>query len=249
MAERSWVQITAGAAWEFPSPGSTICSAPVLPHVAGKRSWSFYQKCRWQVTGKHAYTLHMWLCMKWHGCMAKAAAVLCGTSHAFAVSTPLQWIFFSDAPQKVIHPCRIACKHSESAREQKIVLYKAIITINQLPQCCWNQQVSRHMLISRHLLCLHTSQKFTDIKNPWVGSNVWFPLFQTLSSHFSTQDQALISHVAQKRTDQMTIHLQLTDNGSYHNWLTISSAASDKVCCLVWRSTPHHVAILYVTVP
>ena len=32
-----------------------------------KRSRSFCQKCRWQVTAKHTCTLCMWLCMKWHG--------------------------------------------------------------------------------------------------------------------------------------------------------------------------------------
>ena len=55
----------------------------------------------WQVTVKHAYTLRMWLCMKWHGAWlygvhrtcAETAAVSCGTSHASAVSTPLRWIF------------------------------------------------------------------------------------------------------------------------------------------------------------
>ena len=69
--------------------------------VARKRSRSFCQKCRWQVTAKHTYTLHMWLCMKWHGASlygvhrtcAETAAVSCGTSHASTVSTPLQWIF------------------------------------------------------------------------------------------------------------------------------------------------------------
>ena len=35
--------------------------------VARKRSRSFCQKCRWQVTTKHAHTLRMWLCMKRHG--------------------------------------------------------------------------------------------------------------------------------------------------------------------------------------
>ena len=58
--------------------------------VACKRSWSFCQKCRWQVTTKHTCTLFMWLCRKWHdmvhGCMvytecAKMAAVSHGTSH------------------------------------------------------------------------------------------------------------------------------------------------------------------------
>ena len=42
---------------------------PRITAVARKRSRSFCQKCRWQVTAKHAYTLCMWLCMKWHGCM------------------------------------------------------------------------------------------------------------------------------------------------------------------------------------
>ena len=40
---------------------------PRVTAVARKRSRSFCQKCRWQVTAKHAYTLHMWLCTKWHG--------------------------------------------------------------------------------------------------------------------------------------------------------------------------------------
>ena len=35
--------------------------------VARKRSRSFCQKCRWQVTAKHTYILPMWLRMKWHG--------------------------------------------------------------------------------------------------------------------------------------------------------------------------------------
>ena len=42
---------------------------PCVTTVARKRSRSFCQKCRWQVTAKHAHTLRMWLCMKWHGCM------------------------------------------------------------------------------------------------------------------------------------------------------------------------------------
>ena len=69
--------------------------------VARKRSRSFCQTCRWQVTVKHAYSLRMWLCMKWHDAWlygvhrtcAETAVVSCGTSHASAVSTPLRWIF------------------------------------------------------------------------------------------------------------------------------------------------------------
>ena len=63
---------------------------PRVTAVAHKRSQSFCQKCRWQVTAKHINTLHMWLCMKWHGawlyCVHRTcpetAAVSCGNSHA-----------------------------------------------------------------------------------------------------------------------------------------------------------------------
>ena len=59
----------------FSSPGSSFCADffwyPFHPHVtavARKISRSFCQKCRWQVTAKHAYILRRWLnCMKWHG--------------------------------------------------------------------------------------------------------------------------------------------------------------------------------------
>ena len=75
MIETSRVRIPAGAAGEFSSPGSTFCvdsyfgiRLPIsATAVARKRLRSFRQKCRWQVTTKHAYTLRMWLCMKWHG--------------------------------------------------------------------------------------------------------------------------------------------------------------------------------------
>ena len=40
---------------------------PCVTAVARKIPRSFRQKCRWQVKAKHAYTLRMWLCMKWHG--------------------------------------------------------------------------------------------------------------------------------------------------------------------------------------
>ena len=81
---------------------------PRVTAVARERSRSFCQKCRWQVTAKHAYTLRMWICMKWHGTWlygvhrtyAETAAVSCGTSHASAVSTPLRWIFKKQTKKK-----------------------------------------------------------------------------------------------------------------------------------------------------
>ena len=81
---------------------------PRVTAVARKRSRSFCQKCRWQVTAKHAYTLRMWLCMKWHGAWlygvhrtcAETAAVSCGTNHASVVSTPLRWIFHTHTKKR-----------------------------------------------------------------------------------------------------------------------------------------------------
>jgi len=66
---------------------------PRVTAAARKKS-----RCRWQVTAKYAYTLRMWLCMKWllygvHRTCAETAAVSYGTSHARTVSTPLRWIY------------------------------------------------------------------------------------------------------------------------------------------------------------
>ena len=52
---------------------------PRVTAVARKRSRSFCQRCRWQVTGKHAYTVPMWLWMKWH----------CNLVHGWMVYTEL----------------------------------------------------------------------------------------------------------------------------------------------------------------
>ena len=61
---------------------------PCVTVVAHKRSQSFCQKCRWQVTAKHPCTIC--LCFAWsdmvHGCVVytertDTAAVSCGTSH------------------------------------------------------------------------------------------------------------------------------------------------------------------------
>ena len=105
-----------------PSPSAIAC----------KRTRSFCQKCRWQVTATYACTLHMWLCMKPTWCMvckvyterAEMAAVSRGTSHVSAVSTLLGWIF-KNALEKASHSCRITCKRSESARERGIALCKS----------------------------------------------------------------------------------------------------------------------------
>ena len=99
------------------------------------RSKSFCQKCRWQVTltVRYACTLCMWFAWSdmMHCCMVytectEIAVVSHGTSHASAVSTPLWWIF-KKALYKVIliHSCRIKCKCSKSAQEQRITQNKS----------------------------------------------------------------------------------------------------------------------------
>ena len=89
----------------------------------------------WHVTAKHAYTLRMWLCMKWHGAWLygvhrtrrdwlSLAADSCGTSHASAVEYPTS-VDIQERAIKTIHSCRITCERSESALERRIALYKS----------------------------------------------------------------------------------------------------------------------------
>ena len=98
--ERLWVWIPAEAAGEFssPGPGSTFCadsyfgtrSTPRVITVAHKRSRSFCQKCRWQVTAKHTCTLRMWLCMKWYGAWLYGVHRTCQNSSNFMWHQPYQ---------------------------------------------------------------------------------------------------------------------------------------------------------------
>ena len=64
MIERLRVRIPAGTAGEYSSPEFPLCAdsySVSFPHpvtaMTRKRPQSFYQKCRWQVASKHAYTL------------------------------------------------------------------------------------------------------------------------------------------------------------------------------------------------
>ena len=76
-----------------------------------------------------ASTLHMWLCMKWHGLWctcerAEMAAVSGGTSHVSAVSTPLWWLF-KNTLEKASRLCRITRECSKFARERRLALHKS----------------------------------------------------------------------------------------------------------------------------
>ena len=99
--------------------------------VVRKRSRSFCQKCRWQVTAKHACTLRMWLCMKWHGAWLYGVHRTRRDGSSFMWHQPCQRCKYTTSVDsrkmryKTIHSCTITCKRSESARERKIALYKS----------------------------------------------------------------------------------------------------------------------------
>ena len=119
--------------------------------------------------------------MKWHGAWlygvqrtcAETAAVSCGTSHAGAVSTPLQWVF-KTALSKASHSCRIACKCSESAWEQRIALYKKHSS---------SEQRATHNSKARWL---RKSLSFSDTRrccsNMRYSSSIWFIPSETARS-------------------------------------------------------------------
>ena len=112
---------------------------PFHPHVtavAHKKSWSFCQTCRWQVTAKQACALHNWLCMKWH--MVHDCMVYTEWAEMAAVSrhqpcknqTVLQLHhlggYSKHAVKSYSHSFRVTWQeHSESAWERRIMLPKS----------------------------------------------------------------------------------------------------------------------------
>ena len=82
MIGRSRVRIPAGAAGECFFSESTFCAVSFrypfhsrVNAVARKRSWSFFERCRWQVTAKHACTAHTRLGIKWHCKLVRGCTV------------------------------------------------------------------------------------------------------------------------------------------------------------------------------
>ena len=84
---------------------------PRVTAVARKRPRSFCRKCRWQVTTKHACTLRMWLCMKWHG------AWLYGVHRTRRDGSSFMWH----------QPCQ-RCKYATSVDSQKHAIKSYIFT-------------------------------------------------------------------------------------------------------------------------
>ena len=87
--------------------------------VACKRSWSFCQKCRWQITAKHTCTLPLWLWMHWHCKLVNGWVVY--TEHAptwqqFHVAPAMQQpnitVLKEHAMKGCSHSFRITCDKS-----------------------------------------------------------------------------------------------------------------------------------------
>ena len=152
MMARSQVRIPAEAAGESSSPGSTFCADlfrylfhPCVTAVARKRSQSFCQMSRWQVTAKHAYILHMWLCMKWHGAWLYGVRRTCWDSSSFMWHQPCRRCKYTTSVDiqnhaitwKAGHSCGITCERSESAREWRKALYESNHLLWKTGPSCW----------------------------------------------------------------------------------------------------------------
>ena len=88
---------------------------PCVTAVACKRPQPFCQMCRRQVTAKHACTLCMWLCMKWHG------AWLYGVHRTHRDGSSFMWH----------QPCQ-CCKYSASVDIQKCSIKSYLLMENHM---------------------------------------------------------------------------------------------------------------------
>ena len=114
-----------------------IRSIPRVTAVARKRSRSFCQKCRWQVTAKQVYTLRMWPYVCALNEVTRCTVVWCTQNlrrdgSSFMWHQPCQRCKYTTsvyiqkrAVKKASHSCRITCERSESARERRIALFKS----------------------------------------------------------------------------------------------------------------------------
>ena len=82
--------------------------------IARKRSRSFCQKCRWQVTAKYACTLRMWLCTKWRDAWLYGVHRTRRDGSSFTWHQPCQHCKYTTsvdiqkrAPKKASHSCRM----------------------------------------------------------------------------------------------------------------------------------------------
>ena len=98
---------------------------PRVTAVACKRSRSFLQKCRWQVTPKHIYTLPIWFWMKWH----------CKLVHGWMVYTELalKWQYFTWHQPCNIHRA-LPVHHFVDINNTRYKRIQSLIQ-NRMPMC------------------------------------------------------------------------------------------------------------------
>ena len=87
---------------------------PCVTAVARKRPRSFCQKHRWQVTAKHAYTLHIWLCMKWHAAWLYGVHRTCWDGSSFLWHQPCQRCKYTTSVDIQKTRCKKLLTHVES---------------------------------------------------------------------------------------------------------------------------------------
>ena len=220
--ERLWVWVPAGAAGEFSSPGWTfcadshfgICSTPLLPQwhiilcwfsfgylfhplvttVAYKRSKPFCQKCKWQVTAKHTWTLRMWL---WSGTVNWCIIVWCAenvhwdgssfTKHQPCNNQTALWVHHFDGYSKIHHKKRQspADNHTwqeprESEQEQWIVLVTIKAMENTAISSCTESTFWNHGN-AWPVRCSDTGQNVAQLVNSGVKSQVqYWHMFDSL---------------------------------------------------------------------
>ena len=99
---------------------------PLHPHVtavAHKRSRSFCQECKWQVTVKHVcawcMVVSVWCTQNLR--LDSSSFMWHQPCQRCKYTTSSRWIF-KNALLKASHSCRITCKRSESARERRVTL-------------------------------------------------------------------------------------------------------------------------------
>ena len=113
MIEKSRVRVSAGAAGEFSSPGSTFCAEsfrypfhPRVTAIARKQNLGHSARSAGGSLQLNTHTPYIYMALHevtyaWlygvHRTCAETAAVSCGISYVSAVSTPLSWIYSKHA--------------------------------------------------------------------------------------------------------------------------------------------------------
>ena len=147
---------------------------PVVTAVACKRSGSFCQTCRWQITAKHACTLCMWLCIKWQSAWLYVVHIKRRDGSSFMWHQPCQ-----------------RCKYTTSVDIQKRAVKSHAININNsinllILTAGGYVDIVRELCESRGghpgLSVLTKLLVSVDVKNYWTMLRHWSQLVPNMST-------------------------------------------------------------------